>query len=119
MKKLLILIVAAALFLHFYPQPELEEWYTKQKTLVINMFSEATDTQVRLKAAKVYDDLQPQLDSFNREEQQYLQEITANRKTIEDFYNKFCQAEKQSHQFHRSNQQKVCQTISQYSAMFK
>ena len=47
MKNLLILIVAAALFLHFYPQPELEDWFSEKKVTAIAIFAKATDTQVR------------------------------------------------------------------------
>ena len=56
-EKYIILIVAAALFLHFYPQPELEAWFEEQKTEVLKVFSDATDTKVRLKSDKIYQDL--------------------------------------------------------------
>jgi chlorite dismutase len=117
MKKLLILIVAAALFLHFYPQPKLENWYLEHKTNAIKLFSEATDTKVRLKADKIYMDLKSEFDSFNSEEQQFLKEITADRNTVKAFYIKYCKSKLQTPHFHRDNQKKVCQTINNYSAL--
>ncbi len=118
MKKLLILIVAAALFLHFYPQPKLEAWYTEQKAVVIDIFSEAADTKVRLKADKVYSDLKSQLNSFNNEEKDFVKEVTNNRKSIEAFFIDYCQGKQPSPMLRPRNQEKVCQTIAQYSAMF-
>jgi len=118
MKKLLILIVAAALFLHFYPQPKLEAWYTEQKAVVIDIFSEAADTKVRLKADKVYSDLESQLNSFSSEERDFVKELTNNRKSIENFFNDYCQGKQPSPFLHPRNQEKVCHTIAQYSAMF-
>jgi hypothetical protein len=117
MKKLLILIVAAALFLHFYPQPKLDDWFTQQKTMFLDKFSEATDTKVRLKADKIYTDLESQLTSFNSDEQAFLKKITADRKLVKTFYNDYCESKEQSPHFHRANQIKVCNTIAQYGSL--
>ena len=117
MKKLLILIVAAALFLHFYPQPDVEEWFTEQKTKVSDTFSEATDTQVRLKADKIYNDLKDQFANFSNEEQVFLQEITVDRQSVKAFFVEFCEGNEQSPNFHRENQEKVCRKIAQFSAL--
>ncbi len=117
MKKLLILIVATALFLHFYPQPELEDWFTEQKTMVMETFSEATDTKVRLKADVIYKELENQFDRFTNEEQAFLQEMTIDRKSVKSFFVTFCEGKQRSPNFHRDNQEKVCRKISQYSGL--
>lgn len=117
MKNLLILIVAAALFLHFYPQPELEDWLAEQKALVINTFSDATDTQVRLKADKIYTDLKSQFGHFSDEEQIFLKEMTVDRKSVKAFFTEFCVDKQQSPHFHRENQTTVCNKIRQYSSL--
>jgi hypothetical protein len=117
MKNLLILIVAVALFLHFYPQPEVDEWFSEQKNVISNAFSEATDTKVRLKADKIYTDLKSQLVNFSLEEQQFLKEITSDRKSVKAFFTDFCNAKQQSPHLHRDNQAKVCKTIAQYSSL--
>lgn len=117
MKNLLILIVAFALFLHFYPQPELERWYNDKKESALKLFSKATDTKVRLKSDKIFTDLAPQLQSFNVEEQKHLHEITATRDNVKDFYETYCGTNKRHFAFHPNNQAKVCRTIAKYSGM--
>jgi hypothetical protein len=117
MKKLLILIVAAALFLHFYPQPELENWFNEQKTVVMETFSEATDTQVRLKSDIIYNELENQFDHFTHEEQTFLKEMTVDRKSVKSFFVNYCEGKQRSPNFHRDNQEVVCRKISQYSGL--
>ena len=117
MKNLLILIVAAALFLHFYPQPELEDWFAQQKDSVLEVFSEATDTKVRLKSDKIYSDLKSQFEHFSNEEQKFLKEITIDRKSVKAFFTDFCEGKQQSPNFHRENQEKVCRKIGEFSAL--
>ncbi|WP_206483057.1 hypothetical protein [Thalassotalea sp. G2M2-11] len=119
MKNLLILIVAIALFLHFYPQPELTEWYEEQKTWVLSEFSDATDTKVRLNPSKIYRDLESKFAQFNENEQGYIKEITASRANVKEFFQKYC-ADKQvsSPVLHQSNQKVVCDAISPYQSLF-
>jgi len=117
MKNLLILIVAIALFLHFYPQPEVEKKFEEFKTLVLETFSDATDTKVRLKADRIYKDLEPKFDSFTTDEVNYLKEITLNRKAVKGFYEEYCQAGKGNPVFHSSNLEKVCKTIDKYQSL--
>ena len=116
MKNLLILIVAGALFLHFYPQPKLEAWYQEQKALVMDIFSKGTDTKVRLKAEKIYEDLQPEFVHFSPDELTYLQQITAKRDAIKSFYEDYCQNRQDNPKLHPSNQSKVCKTVYNYEA---
>lgn len=116
MKKLLILIIAAALFLHFYPQPKLESWYQQQKAFVLQEFSGATDTQVRLKADKIFSDLEPQFASFSPDELIYLKEITSTRDAVKSFYQDYCKRQQQAAKLHPSNQTKVCHTIDNYQS---
>ena len=118
MKNILVLIVAAAVFLHFYPQPELETWFEQQKTAVLKIFSDATDTKVRLKADKIYQDLEPKFDQFNSEEEKFLKEITSSRDAVKEFYFTYCDKQQFSPKFHRKNQELVCQKISEFSAYF-
>jgi len=114
MKKLLILIVAIALFLHFYPQPEVDEKFTEIKTIALDKFSSATDTKVRLKSDKIYTDLEHKFDSFSEEEQKYLKEITASREQVKEFFYSYCKGDKQTIKFHAVNFESVCRTISRY-----
>ena len=118
MKKLLILIVAAALFLHFYPQPLLTNWFEDKKADVMETVADFSDTKVRLKADKIFSDLQSQFSTFSPEEVNYLKEITASKKTVSRFYADFCQGKKRDIVFHPKNKIKVCETINHYHSMF-
>lgn len=117
MKKLLILIVAIAVYLHFYPSPMVTQKYEELKVSFLEIFTDATDTQIRLKADKVYRDLEPHFSSFNAEEKLYLKELTLTRKAVKEFYINFCNNNKAHPKFHITNQKKVCDTIDKYAAL--
>jgi hypothetical protein len=117
MKNLLILIVAAALFLHFYPQSEVTKFYNEKKDLLLDGFAQFSDTQVRLKSDKILTDLTPKLAQFSDEEVKYLKEISLSRTSVKDFYEQYCVSNKRSFIFHADNQIQVCKTIGQYESM--
>lgn len=117
MKNILILIVAAAVFLHFYPQPEVTKFYNETKESLLEGFSEFSDTNVSLKADKIFIDLEPQFDSFSLDEVNSLKEITSSRDNVNSFYQEYCKGKKRSTIFHHTNQAKICNTIGQYANM--
>lgn len=117
MKNLLILIVAIALFLHFYPQPEVTKFYDKQKTMLLDGFEQFSDTKVRLKADKIFTDLKPKFDQFSSEEVKYLKEITSSRENVKYYFEEHCISNKRSIIFRTNNQAIVCKTISKYESM--
>ncbi len=117
MKNILILIVAAAVFLHFYPQPEITKFYNETKESLQDGFSEFSDTSVRLKADKIFIDLKSELNSFSSEEVDYLKEITSSRNNVNAFFQDYCKNKKSSAIFHPTNQSKVCNTIGKYENM--
>jgi hypothetical protein len=118
MKNLLILIVAIAIYLHFYPQPELESWFEEQKSLVLSTFSNATDTKVRLNPEKIYKDLQPSFGQFNEDEQAYVRKITSSRESVKEFFKKNCESKRPTPKLHQKNQQLICTKISAYQSLF-
>jgi len=119
MKKLLILIVAVAIFLHFYPQPKLEAWYNEQKTLILGKFSESMDTKVRLSPQKVFRDIELKFNQFNSEEQTFIKELTSNRKDVVEFFKTYCEdGNRYSPKLHRNNQAVVCDAIKPYQSFF-
>lgn len=118
MKNLLILIVAVAIFLHFYPQPELESWFNEQKSGVLSDFSEATSTNVKLNPTKIYRDLEFKFDQFNEEEIKFIKELTSSRENIIAFYADYCEHKKSTPKLHRTNQALVCTTITPYQSLF-
>jgi hypothetical protein len=115
MKKLLILIVAGALTFHFYPNEKLNNWLLEQKTMMLNSFSDATDTRIRLKPEKIRLDLQQYLDQFTTREKAYLTEITTSRQNVKAFYFQYCGTDKKTANLHRDNAKRVCQAINKYS----
>ena len=117
MKNILILIVAAAVFLHFYPQPEVTKFYNETKDSLLDGFAEFSDTSVRLKSDKIFTDLKPSFQSFSTDEIQSLKEITSSRTSVKDFYQEYCKNKKRSATFHQTNQAKVCRTINKYESM--
>lgn len=117
MKNILILIVAAAIFLHFYPQPEVTKFYNETKETLLAGFSAFSDTSVRLKADKILIDLKPELNSFSANEVDSLKEITSSRENVNKFYQDYCKHKKRSAILHPTNQSKICKTISKYESM--
>mgnify|MGYP001043584479 FL=1 len=118
MKKLLVLIVAVALYFHFYPNEKLNNWLLEQKTVALSYFSDATDTSVRLSANKVYKDLSGDFSQFSTKEQAYVAEITASSEKIINFYEQYCVKTKQTPKLRRDNLTKVCKTIGNYRKFF-
>jgi hypothetical protein len=117
-KKLLVLIVAVSLYLHFYPQSELTLWFHQQKASLIEGFSAATDTQVRLKSEIIYTELKPQFNQFTTGEQKFLYKITRSRQSVITFYQTFCITQRHTAKLHRDNQTLVCNKISGYQSLF-
>jgi hypothetical protein len=118
MKKLLILIVAVAVYLHFYPNAEVTKFYEDKKEVLLKGFADFSDTKVRLKAEKIYIDLQSDLADFSEEEVTHLRDITSSRDTVKEFYFSICQTEQRDVIFHIKNESKVCSTIARYTSMF-
>lgn len=118
MKKLLILIVAAAVYLHFYPQPELEAWYNDKKNSILTSFNEATDTRVKLSVKKVYSDLEPSFNRFSPEEITYAKELTSDTKKVISFYKTHCDKPEPDFNFQVANQKTVCKVIGKYRSYF-
>lgn len=115
MKHLLILIVAAAVFLHFYPQPEVTEFYETTIADLQGGFSEFSDTKVRLNTAKVRSDLEPKIKSFSKKEVKQLDIMLADRKKLRAFYYDFCKTKKRNRYFQTQNQEDLCRVVSRYS----
>lgn len=118
MKNLLILIVAVALFLHFYPQKELQDFYEQGKQKVLETFSEATDTRVRLDPKKISRDLEVHFNQFKESERHFINELTQSRKNVVEFYRNYCQSSKRSAELHITNQKLVCDAITPYQSLF-
>jgi len=117
LKNLLILIVFAAVYLHFYPQPKLTIWFQQQKKTIFSEVEKATDTKVRLKADKIFSDLKGDFKSFREEEILQLKKITSSRAKVNSFYKKYCQHKNSNPIIHHTNVAKICHTIDNYQAL--
>jgi len=117
LKKLLILIVFAAVYLHFYPEPKLINWFEKQKNNIFTNVSKATDTKVRLRAEKIFTDLKDNFNSFSEEEIEQLKKITVSRDSVNDFYLKYCKEKHSNPIIHHTNVDKICHTIDNYQSL--
>lgn len=117
MKKLLVLIVFTAVFLHFYPQEELTLWYEKHKNELLNSVNQSTDTKIRLKAGKIYQDLEPKFNQFKPKELEYLKAITSDRATLLEFNTAFCENNEPNANLHIKNQKLVCAGIRKYQSL--
>ncbi|TMM47976.1 hypothetical protein FCS21_01360 [Colwellia ponticola] len=113
----MILIVAVALYLHFYPNETLTNFYHKQKQFLVNEFGKFSDTKLRLKANKIYLDLENDLANFSEKEIKHLKEITASRDNVKAFHLTFCKTAQRDIDFHINNQKKVCATINRHVKM--
>jgi hypothetical protein len=115
MKNLLILIVAFALFLHFYPQPKLEKWYNDKIEAALNTFPDTFDTKVRLNTDKILTDLKSEMHYFSPQERAELTQLVSSRKSVKTFYADICLAKKRQLIFRPVILSQICQTISKYT----
>lgn len=118
MKNLLILIVCAAVYLHFFPEPELQAWFDNKIASAKTGFNNATDTTARLNPKKIYEDLKPSFDHFLEEEIEYIEELTSDRTTLISYYVNQCDPYKEDFKFQSKTQKKVCKAISKYQRFF-
>jgi len=118
MKKLLILIVFAAVYLHYYPQPKLTQWFEQEKKTLIDDVAEATDTQVRLNPQKILTDLKPELASFSPGEIIELKKITATRTTVRSFFSQYCNQQVSNPKIQQDNVKKICRRMRNYQSLF-
>ncbi|TLU65710.1 hypothetical protein FE810_07230 [Thalassotalea litorea] len=114
MKKLLILIVAAAVYLHYYPSPQLNAWWQQSLQWLDDKTSDYTDTKVGVKPSKLVTVLQPHFDKYSKMEEAYIRELATSRDNIREFHRQYCEEPKGNRRLNRNNQRQVCDVISQY-----
>ena len=118
MKKLLILIVFAAVYLHYYPQPLLTQWFEQEKKTLVEDFADATDTKVRLNPKKIFTDLEHDFASFGPSEITELRKITIDRSTVKHFFSQYCSQHQANPRIQQGNVDKICSTMSKYQSLF-
>lgn len=117
MKKILILIVALALYLHFFPQPELNAWYEAKKEEFLTELSQSTKVTFRTNLDGIYNDLKKEFISFSEKELANLKTITSSVDTLNEFYQENCQGPQPKRLlFQPDNNDRVCRKISEVIA---
>lgn len=114
MKKILILIVVIALFLHFNPQPEVNEFIEEQKAEFLDTMAEFSGTKVRMKASTILKNMESELSTFSPKEMTKLREITLTRDSVKNYYKNHCQAGQTDPEFHTVNFRKVCKHVDEF-----
>ncbi|TKB46611.1 hypothetical protein [Thalassotalea mangrovi] len=114
MKKIIILIVAAAVYLHFYPSPQLNAWWESQKAWMDGHVNEFADTRARVSPSKLLTVMSPHLKKYSKSERSYVEELATSRENIRDYYNEFCSGGNYNRRLNRELQQQLCSTIDQH-----
>ena len=108
MKKILILIVSIAIYLHFYPQPELIQYYEDKKAEFLKELSQSTKVTFKKDLSFMYQDITQGNIGFSGAELENLKSITSSLDNLTAFYKENCQASSVQKLFHPDNIDKVC-----------
>ena len=117
MKNLLFLLAAAAIYLHFYPNEKVTDFYNEKKLFLASQFEEVGNTKIRLKPSKIYEDLESELDHFSDDEIKRLKNVSSSRPNVAEFYSTYCKTQRRDAVFHITNEKKVCSVISKYQSL--
>ncbi|WP_371187590.1 hypothetical protein [Thalassotalea maritima] len=114
MKNLLIIIVAIAVYLHYYPNQELNAWYDKQLNTAQTMFNEVAGTKLRISPKKVITVLSKELQNYSNSELAYVEQITDSRDNLRAFYSDYCPELKPNRKLRRAYVRQVCKAVDDY-----
>ncbi|WP_394171811.1 hypothetical protein [Thalassotalea litorea] len=114
MKKILILIVAAAVYLHYYPSPQLNAWWEEQKTAIDNKFNDVMDTKARVSPSKLLSVMAGDLRKASKNERAYIEQLTESRDNIRNYYNEYCSTGKHNRRLSKNLQLNLCSNIEQH-----
>ncbi len=114
MKKLLIIIVAIAVYLHFYPNEELNAWYDKTKQQAKTKFSDIADTKARVSPTKLISGLQQDFKTFSKKEVAYVEQLAESRDNLRAFHKEYCEVTKDNIRLRRDHLILVCNKLEQY-----
>ena len=113
-KKILIIIVAAAVYLHYYPNEELTNWYNSSKEEAQTKFADISDTNARVAPSKLISVLQQDFKTFSKNEVTYVKSLAESRESLREFHKSYCLTEKNNDRLSRDHLLKVCSTLEQY-----
>lgn len=115
MKKILILIVGIAIYLHFYPQEELTQYYEDKKAELMTKLSQSTKVSFTTNLHNIYEELKAEYIGFSSAELAEIKAVTRSVDHLTEFHQKVClQGQASNTPFHPDNLDKVCQKITQF-----
>ncbi|OUS23897.1 hypothetical protein A9Q98_14275 [Thalassotalea sp. 42_200_T64] len=114
MKNILIIIVAIAVYLHYYPNEQVNEWYDTYIGQAKQSLSEVTDTKVKVAPSKLLTVLQRDFEQYTKSEVAYIEAIASSRKSVRSFHQKYCGEFKGNTRLRHEHVKKACRTIDQY-----
>ena len=114
LKNLLIIIVAIAVYLHFYPNQALTNWYEATKESATTQFADISDTKARVAPSKLINELRQDFKKFSKNEVAYVKELAQSRDSLRKFHKDYCQTGKDNMRLRRDYQLIVCSKLEQY-----
>lgn len=108
MKKLLILIVSVAIYLHFYPHPAISAFYEEKKAQLLNKMSQSSKVTFKKTMNNIYNEIKTEYVGFSSTELAKLKEITQSVASIEQFNTEYCVQGKENKNFHPDHVDKIC-----------
>ncbi|WP_068544480.1 hypothetical protein [Thalassotalea crassostreae] len=114
LKNIIIIIVAIAVYLHFFPNEQLNEWFEESATKADEKFMDIVDTKARVAPSKIYTSLHKEMKKFSKQEVAYLKEITESREVLKGFYTSSCEEGQENRRLRREHLKMVCDKIDQY-----
>ncbi len=112
-KNLLIIVVAAAVYLHFYPNEDVNKWVAEQKENADELFNETFDTKARVSPKKLLSAMQKDMQKFTKAEVAYLETLVESRSDLKEFNKTYCGTTKRNPQMRDIQVDQVCEKISQ------
>lgn len=113
-KKLIVVAAVIAMYLHFYPNEQVNSWLGGQKDMATKKFTEITNTKVQIKPRILLKQLDKDFAKFSKLEKKYVQTIVVDRPTLAKFSADYCGTEKKNSKLRAKNVKLVCDNIVQY-----
>lgn len=118
MKKLIVLVVGLGLFIHFYPDSPVSEWFYDQKEAITDKVDSISGTDIQFNFRNALNELTKNMPEFNANERAYVESITRTKEEVADFFQKYCEEESFNAQLKAENLQVVCNYLDKQSALF-
>ena len=103
-----------ALYLHFYPNEALTNWYNSAKNSATTQFADISDTKARVAPSKLISELREDFKKFSKHEVAYVKELAQSRDNLRAFHKDYCKTGKDNTRLRRDYQLIVCAKLEQH-----